>query len=146
MKYFHYLMVEVFVHATEEKEKVVEAVRNILGEEAFSASTFQESYAEGYHKNPIGILIWTLRSSSKAGSILKRLMEELGEELTSQMEERVDDEGVLHIRLDKMKAYGGEISLARGREPVVLKFKIASYPGGREGALKTLKRFVGHNG
>ncbi|MCD6110987.1 MAG: hypothetical protein J7K08_04850 [Thermoplasmata archaeon] len=146
MKYFHYMTVEVFVHATEEKEKVVEAVRNILGEDAFSASSFEETYAEGYHKNPIGILRWTLRSSSRAGSVLKRVMEEVGEELFTQIEDRVDDEGVLHIRLDKMKAYRGEIALARGREPVVLRFKIASYPRGREGAVRTLRRFIGPDG
>lgn len=142
MKYFHYLTVEVFVHATEEKEKVVDAVRNVLGEGAFSACAFEESHAEGYHRNPIEILLWTLRSSSMVGKVFRRMVEELGEELLSQLEERVDDEGVLHIRLDKMKAYQGEVELARGREPLVLKFKIASYPSGREGAIRTLKRFV----
>ncbi|RLF02825.1 MAG: hypothetical protein DRJ64_08925 [Thermoprotei archaeon] len=142
MKHFHYLTVEVFVHATEERESVVEAVKNIFDEETFERMSLEETHAEGYHKNPIIILRWTLKGSGRVGRVLKGLIESIGRELEDELEERVDDEGTLHIRLDKMDAYRGIISLARGEEPIVLKFKLASYPSGREGAIKTLREYL----
>jgi RNA binding exosome subunit len=71
-------------------------------------------------------------------------MELLGDQkevLLNTLEDRVDEEGVLHIRIDKQKAYLGEVELA-DRDAIVFKAKIVTYPSKREKVLEAARELI----
>ncbi len=76
-----------------------------------------------------------LTKSSEIKKFWKNLLELLGEqaeEILNTLEDRIDDQNVLHIRIDKQKAYLGEISLTSGGDPIAVKLRLVTYPSKRE--------------
>jgi hypothetical protein len=51
-----YIDIRVFAHATEELEKILNAVRNIIPEELVETITFKKTSLTGHHGNPITLL------------------------------------------------------------------------------------------
>ena len=55
-----------------------------------------------------------------------------------QIDDRLDESLTFHMRLDKQKAYEGELSLWESGEAVKIRIKPATFPASREGALEIL--------
>jgi hypothetical protein len=103
--------VRVFVHATEDLEKVLEAVRNILPTESADIVTFKKSALSGHHGNPITLFEGRIKNKKVARMFLEKLASSLNmidkETLNSEISQHVEG-GNLYIRLDKQSAYMGE--------------------------------------
>jgi RNA binding exosome subunit len=136
---FHELSAETFVQATEDEEKVGEAVRNLLGGET---AAIEITRAEGVHGNPILILNVAVRKEREIEEILRYWKgKSFFLEALDRSDERLDDDLVFHMRVGKSSAYEGEPQLWTEGESIRIKLKIAAYPSSRESAMEVLKEF-----
>ena len=118
-----YIDVRVFVHATEDPEKVLTAVRNILPVELSEKAVFQKTMLTGHHGNTI-ILFETTLSDKHA---LPIALQKIGAGLTVLDKEKLDSDMRLHLekrnlylRFDKQYAYQGEVRFSQN-DPIHFK-------------------------
>ncbi len=132
-----WIKVSAVVHSTEDREKVGEAISTLF---PFEFEIFV-SKAKGHYGNPIEYLEVELTKSSKIKDFWKHLMENLSDrdQLVETIDDRIDGQNVLHIRLDKQKAYLGEIKLSDGGDSIAVKVKLVTYPAKRDAIVKFAK-------
>ncbi len=125
-----WIKVSAVVHSTEDREKVGEAISTLF---PFEFEIFV-SKAKGHYGNPIEYLEVELTKSGEIKKFWKHLMENLADrdQLVESIEERIDGQNVLHIRVDKQKAYLGEIKLSDGGDSIAVKVKLVTYPAKRD--------------
>ena len=118
-----YIDIRVFVHATEDNEKVQAAVRNLLPEELAQAIIFQTTSLTGHYGNPITLL--TVKLTDK--KLLPVALEKIGSGLNSLDKDEFSrdlklhlEKGNLYLRFDKQSAYLGNIKFTQN-DPVHFK-------------------------
>jgi RNA binding exosome subunit len=106
-----YVSIRVFAHATEDQERVIQAVRNTLPEELAENAVFKKTTLTGHHGNPITIIETELADRQKLTGVL----EKIGKDLTSLDKESLNNEmplhlerGNLYMRFDKQQAFLGQ--------------------------------------
>ncbi len=109
-----YIDIRVFVHATEDVDKVLTAVRNIFPQEMISTVSFKHTSLTGHHGNPI--MLFEARVKDKnAQAVFEKLAFELSildkEILSNEIMQHLDN-GNLYIRIDKQSAYSNELKLS----------------------------------
>ena len=102
----------VFAHATEDAEKVLNAVRNILPMELSENAVFQKKRLRGHHGNPIVFFETKLTNKQALPGVLLKI----GSGLTVLDKETLDSNLRLHLekrnlylRFDKQSAFQGEV-------------------------------------
>lgn len=103
-----YIDIRVFAHATENPEKVLAAVRNILPMELRENLNFQKTGLTGHHGNPILLFETRLADKQVLPAVLRKLgaglpvldKETLANDLKLHLEKRN-----LYLRLDKQSAF-----------------------------------------
>ncbi len=106
--------VRVFVHATEDEEKVLSAVRNTLPSQVSESIAFKKSNLSGHHGNPITLFETKIKEKDHVRAFLEKLSSSLNildkEALGGEIEQHVE-RNCLYIRLDKQAAYLNEFRL-----------------------------------
>jgi len=136
-----WIKVSAVVYSTEDREKVGEAMATLFPFEF----VITVSEAKGHYGNPLLYLEVEMTKKREIKEFWNHLMELLGEQrkfLVNLLEEKVDDQGVLHIRIDKQKAYLGEVELTEGGDAIVVKAKIVTYPAKRDKIIEVAKRLI----
>jgi hypothetical protein len=109
-----YIDIRVFAHATEEVDKILNAVRNTLPTELVDTITFKKTNLTGHHRNPIILLEARVKEKNAVQEIFKKISSSLSsldkEFLKNEIRQHMDG-GNLYIRLDKQSAYLNEIKL-----------------------------------
>lgn len=115
-----YIEVRVFKHATEDANKVLTAVHNILPEESIDNVVFKKTTLTGHYGNPIIIFKTRIKNKKEIKSLIEKLAINLNpldkEELINDTKRYVDKNS-LYIRLDKQSAYLKEYKL-RFSDPI----------------------------
>jgi len=110
-----YIDIRVFAHATEDINKVLNAVRNALPTEHLDAVSFKTFNLSGHHGNPITLIETRIKDKNIADAVLRKLSSGLNmldkEMLNSEIRQHVE-KGNLYFRLDKQSAFLNEIKLA----------------------------------
>ncbi len=135
------IIVSAVVYSTEDREKVGEAMATLFPFEF----EIMVSEAKGHYGNPLLYLEVEISKKRQIKEFWNHLMELLGEQrrfLINLLEEKIDDQGVLHIRIDKQKAYLGEVELTEGGDAIVVKTKIVTYPAKREKIIEVAKQLI----
>jgi len=105
--------IRVFVHATEDKDRVLQALEELLPEDVFDEVEIIEESYHGHYGNPITVLTIKIRDPRKAEATLNYILSRLSQGdravLASSLEDRVDKEGTLYFRLSKQDAYLGRL-------------------------------------
>jgi len=110
----NYVDIRFFVHATEDPNKVVEAVRGLLPTNHIDEIVFKRSNLKGHYGNPITLFETRVKKREIVKAVVETLSSGLGEldkealltEIGSHTEK-----GSLYIRLDKQAAFQGEFKL-----------------------------------
>jgi hypothetical protein len=109
-----YIDIRVFAHATEEVDKILNAVRNTLPAELADTITFKKTNLTGHHGNPITLLEARVKEKNAVQAVFKKLSSSLSsldkELLRNEITQHLDG-GNLYIRLDKQSAYLNEVKL-----------------------------------
>jgi RNA binding exosome subunit len=107
-----YITVRVFAHATEDREKVLSAVRNTVPKELSENAVFKQTILTGHHGNPIMLF----ESQFTDRKVLPFMLERIGSGLTALDLETLNSEvrmhlenGNLFLRFDKQRAFLGEL-------------------------------------
>jgi len=142
------LDVRVFQHATENRERVLEALRFVTG-----AGEYRESRAEGYHGNPIVIIETELGSRKEIEQFWARAREAgIFPGLEENLEERVNDDGELFIRFEKQKALEGKMVLSAGDDVIAARARVFELVDGQEkradrsAAIRVMREFLKGDG
>ncbi len=105
---------QVFVHATEERERVLKALMEVFPEEVRGEVRIEEERLEGHYGNPIVKIVARVEGEAAAKTfehILSRLSRIDRQALRGTLEDRVDKEGTLYMRLSKQDAFLGGLTL-----------------------------------
>jgi hypothetical protein len=98
---------------------------------------------EGHFGNPISIFEVELTRSSDMKRFLARMREAgIADSLAGQEDARTDEDSTFHFRLDKQKAYTGELVLATGKDVIDVRMKVGVYPARREDAVRILSEWL----
>ena len=118
-----YVDIRVFAHATEDQDKVLTAVRNLLPTDLAETALFEKSSLTGHHGNPI--TLFTTKLTDK--KTLPTLLEKIGSGLNVLDKETLDRELKLHLekrnlylRFDKQSAFLGAFKFAQN-DPIHVK-------------------------
>lgn len=131
-----------YCQATEEEERVLRAL-----ETAVPGATETRERLDGQFGNPVMAIrrrversegIRTAWDRWKAAGILHVLRDDL--------ESRVDEDGVLHFRIDKQAAYAGNLLPARGGDAIDIQAKLKAYPANREEILRVARELAAEVG
>ena len=106
----------VFAHATEDPEKVLAAVRNILPLELGEDGVFRKTSLAGHHGNPIVVFEKRLTDKKELSLVLKRIGERLNvldkEALAGDLRRHLERHD-LYLRFDKQAAFQGKVRFSR---------------------------------
>jgi RNA binding exosome subunit len=118
-----YVDVRVFAHATEDPEKVLTAVRNILPEELGECVVFRKTDLTGHHGNPI----FLFETKIEDKQVLPAILQKIGAGLTALDKEQLAGELKLHLekrnlylRFDKQAAFQCQVRFSQN-DPVHFK-------------------------
>lgn len=134
---FSAVHVRALCHATEERERVERAVLNTIGE-----VELETSRTHGHHGNEILVIEAHTKGSRHAELLFDRLSPSDVEEVLATLDLRMDESCNLFVRIDKQKAFGGEVTLARGDDIVSVRVKVAAFPAKKSIAIPAVTDFL----
>jgi RNA binding exosome subunit len=118
-----YIDVRVFAHATEDPEKVLAAVRNVLPAEVGENLVFRKTGLTGHHGNAIVLFDAKLTDRQVLPSVLQKFGAELAsldkESLARDLKLHLEKRN-LYLRLDKQSAFQGKLHFSRN-DPIHFK-------------------------
>jgi len=109
-----YLDIRFFVHATENPDKVFEAVHHLLPPDYVDDIVFKKDKLKGYYGNPITLFETRIKKKDIIEAIVKTLSSGLSELDKEKLLREIDlhvEKGSFYIRLDKQAAFQGEFKL-----------------------------------
>ena len=137
---FHYVDLRAFSYATEDVKRVEQALRTLLPEDV----ELDRVENVGHHGDRIVVLSARVERADEMRHVLDRLSElEDLDRVLDELDERVDDNCALFLRLDKQAAFRGEVRLGPG---ITVRTKVEAYPAKKEKAVanarETLSRLA----
>lgn len=136
-----YIDIRVFVHATEDIDKVVKAVHNILPPGLAEKIVFKKTSLKGHYKNPIVLLEKRMKERDAVKAVFEKLASGLNnmdrELLNNEITQHLDKRN-LFIRLDKQSAYLNKLKLC-STDPI--HFRIRFKKSSLEEIVKVCRRF-----
>src|SRR5215208_1981888 len=104
--------ISVIIHATENQDKILQSINNVL---YISPDRFSSTSSEGHWGNKI-LLLTAVIGSTEASSLIATLLSKLNKidrhSLADFFDNYIDKKGNLYIRLDKQRVCQGRTSLS----------------------------------
>ena len=109
-----YIDIRFSAHATEDLDKVINAVHQVLPADHIDDIAFKKKALRGHYGNPITLFDTRIKKKTVVEALVDHLFSNLGEldkeSLLREIDQHVE-EGSLYIRLDKQAAFQGEMRL-----------------------------------
>ncbi len=134
---FRWVRVRVMCYATEDRDRIAEVFRTFIGTDEWN-----EDVVEGEMGNITVIMDAEITRQKDIDGIFVRLGDETVDRISSELEDRTDEDCTFYVRLDKQKAFSGTYSVATGGDVISLTCKVASYPAKRELAVDILRNYL----
>lgn len=139
----HWARWRAFVHATEDEDRVRDAVVWLMAQEEAPKGNdrIERQRAKGHWGNDIVVLQGALTKRDAIDAALHRIFDanRLREAVALDLQKALDEDEVLHVRLDKQAAVGREVKQTAGGDAIVFTVKVERLPGGS--ALEEWRRF-----
>lgn len=132
----HYIDLRTFSYATEDDKRVEEALRSFLPED------FELDRTEnvGHHGDRIVVFSVRVENADDMRHVLDRLGDiEEADRVIREMDERVDENTSLFLRLDKQAAFNGLVRLGHG---ITLRGKVEAYPAKKDAAVENARELL----
>lgn len=134
----HWVHARTHCQATEDASKVAAAL-----DAAVSGGTSSREDLVGQFGNPVLVLARRVEGAADLKATWRRWADAgLPRALESDLGARLDDDGVLHFRLDKQRAAGGELVLLREGDAIDVQVKLKAYPAKPEEIRKVARVLV----
>lgn len=135
----------VFVHATEDEARVRDALLWAMAqlEAPRAADLVERKRVKGHYGNDILILEAALKRAADLEAALGRLRssEAFRQALGAQLGRFVDEDGALHVRLDKQAAVERRLEMTLGSDAIVVVAKAKTVQG--DPVLRAWSRLLG---
>jgi RNA binding exosome subunit len=119
-------------HATDDLEKVQNALTRLLPESLKGRQLFTRRYVQGHYGNPITTFEARLTEPVDIDqfkfSLLKQLPEKERLSIVRELHLHTDQDGNLYIRLDKQKMSRGTVRLGQD-DPIRVRMKFRNFTG-----------------
>ncbi|TLZ67497.1 MAG: exosome subunit, partial [Methanobacteriota archaeon] len=93
--------------------------------------------------NPILMLRCRLQKDDAINSFWRRVKDAgLLERILKNLDERIDEDAVLHLRFDKQNAYNGSLALAKNDDVIAVRAKIAAHPAKKSVAVRVAREYL----
>ena len=130
---FHYVDLRTFAYATEDEKRVEDALRSFLPEDA----EIDRVENDGHHGDRIVVLSARIENADGMRHVLDRIAEiDDLERVLAELDERIDDNCALFLRLDKQAAFRGDVRLGPG---ITFRSKVEAYPAKKEAAVENAR-------
>lgn len=109
-----YIDIRFFAHATEDLNKVIKAVQNVLPANHVDDIVFKRDNLQGHYGNPILLFETRIKKKETVKAVIENFSSHLRELDKKALHEEIDlymQKGSLYIRLDKQAALQGELKL-----------------------------------
>lgn len=109
-----YIDVRFSVHATEDLNKVIKAVHQILPADYVDDIVFKKNALRGHYGNPITLFETRIKKKKIVKALVKNVFSNLMKPDKERVLREIDlhvEEGSLYVRLDKQAAFQGEMKL-----------------------------------
>ena len=120
-----YIDIRLFAHATEDMDKVVEAVQHVLPSDHVEDIVFNRSNLRGHYGNPITLFEAKIKNKEAIRALVENFsshLSELDKETLSREIHLHVEKGSLYIRLDKQAAFQGKLTLCRS-DPIHIRIR-----------------------
>lgn len=120
-----YVDVRFCAHATEDVDKVMEAVQNVLPSDHTENISFKRSNLEGHYSNPITFFDARIKDKETVRALVENLsanLSSLDKDELGRTINRCVEKGSLYIRLDKQAALQGKIKFATS-DPIRIRIR-----------------------
>jgi hypothetical protein len=117
--------IKFFAHATEDLEKVMEAVRHILPANRVEEIEFKKDSLKGHHGNPIVFFETKVEGKELVKAVIDSVfsrLSELDKEVLRREIAMYVEKGSLYLRLDKQDAFQGVVKLGTA-DPIRLRIR-----------------------
>ncbi|MFW9850728.1 MAG: RNA-binding domain-containing protein [Candidatus Thorarchaeota archaeon] len=126
------LEARAYSRATELPIRVKEAILNIFPDDIREYVVISEESVEGYQGIPILIITGSLPSKQQAEQTVTHLFQQLSsgdlDYLQKSIDQRIDDDCTLFLRIDKQAAYLKRIEMTMNADVIQLQISIRSWP------------------
>ena len=120
-----YVDVRFCAHATEDVDKVMEAVQNVLPSDHTENISFKRSNLEGHYGNPITFFDARIKDKETVRALVENLsanLSSLDKDELGRTINRCVEKGSLYIRLDKQAALQDKIKFATS-DPIRIRIR-----------------------
>ncbi|MBD3171190.1 hypothetical protein GF326_01835 [Candidatus Bathyarchaeota archaeon] len=118
--------ISVLVHATEDRSKVLKAVRRLFPQE-MDLPVYKEEKLDGYYGDPIRSFYFNIKNRRPATDIFNHILDSLSSldyvTLLDELAPRMDDTKNFYLRFSKQKAYQGKVALET-HDPIKVKVSL----------------------
>lgn len=119
-----WIVARAFCQATEDEDRVAGALNA-----AVSGGVSTKNRLAGQFGNPVLVLSRRLEAAADVRLTWVRWGQAgLLQAVAADVDARVDDDGILHLRLDKQEAAEGRLSLHRDADAIDIQVKLKAYP------------------
>jgi RNA binding exosome subunit len=110
---------------------------SLMGTEEFECDV-----ANSEHGNRILILSSELSKQKEVVPVFQRLGKDLVDNLKGNLEDRIDEDCVFYVRLDKQELVQGRYVIAHHGDVLSITGKVASHPARKEIAIRKMAEFL----
>lgn len=120
------------VHATENFDKNMEALENLIPDELIEETEIIIEELEGGYENPIEYVVTSFSNKKLVTKILEHIVSKLSKEqkmlLYDEFEQRFNqDKKSFHIRIDKQGIYNNQLIISSATNVIKIEIKLRSY-------------------
>jgi len=134
---FHWVRVQAFCYATEKQDLIEDTLRELLGE-----IEFEEEISESEHGNTMMILETRITKQREFTELFSKLGDDVLDYIIEDIENRVDEDDMFYLRLDKQKAVQGIYEIAHHGDVISIFGKVQAHPARKDVAVKVLAEFI----
>lgn len=120
-----YVDIRLFAHATEDLDKVVEAVKHVIPSDQMEDVVFSRKYVQGHYGNPITLFEAKIKKKETIKALIENLSSNLSELDKETLRKEIHlhvEKGSLYIRLDKQAALQGRLKLCTS-DPIHIRIR-----------------------
>ena len=137
---FHWVKVKAVCYATEDEDLIHDVMMQLTGIE--DEESFDVDISEGLHGNPITVIDANLSHNKEYERLFRNIGEGPLRIVLDEIEQRVDDDCILYLRLDKQKAVQGIYEISHSGDVISVTAKIVAHPAKKEIAVKNAKEYL----
>lgn len=137
-----WIEVRTYCHATEEEDRVARAL-----ETACPVGETKREALEGHFGNPLVRLTRRVEGARGVGEVWHRwTTSRLPHAIATDIDARVDEDGVLHFRLAKQRACEGDLVMAYDPDTLDVRLKLMAFPAKSDEARRVARGLLAEVG